>query len=122
MGSSPAGGTTPLLPIASCLILVVLEALSRAADPDGTSGCASIKPKLCLGYPWLGGRAGVKRFRPHDARRTFLTGLLDAGVDLSVAQKLAGHKLVTTTTRYDMRGDEAKREAVARVHIPFRRG
>lgn len=35
--------------------------------------------------------AGVTDITPHDFRRTFISGLIDKGVDLSTIAKLAGH-------------------------------
>ena len=64
--------------------------------------------------------AGVRDVRCHDLRRSFVSDLLDAGVDISVTAKLAGHSL-QVCSRYDRRGDEAKRKAVALLHVPYRR-
>ena len=64
--------------------------------------------------------AGVRDVRCHDLRRSFVSDLLDAGVDISVTAKLAGHSL-EVCSRYDRRGDEAKRKAVALLHVPYRR-
>jgi integrase/recombinase XerD len=53
----------------------------------------------------------VEKFTPHDLRRTFITQLLEEGVDLHTVMQLAGHSDVSTTTRYDKRDMEWQKRA-----------
>jgi site-specific recombinase XerD len=45
--------------------------------------------------------------------------LLEAGVDLAMVQKMAGHASVSTTGRYDRRDRTVQRKASASVHVPY---
>lgn len=63
--------------------------------------------------------AGVRSFTPHDLRRSCVSAMLDAGVDLATVARHAGHASPTTTQRYDRRGERALKHAAASLVVPY---
>jgi integrase len=64
--------------------------------------------------------AGVPPFTPHDMRRTYISTLLDRGVDLSIVSKLVGHASgPAITARYDRRDERAKHAAAETITVPY---
>jgi site-specific recombinase XerD len=62
-------------------------------------------------------QAGLDKCAPHDLRRTFATAMLDNGEDLITVKDAMGHASVTTTQKYDRRGEERLRKARERLNF-----
>lgn len=67
----------------------------------------------------LAHQAAIPRFTPHDCRRTHIGDKLDAKVDIVTVQKGVGHAQLSTTARYDRRGDRALAQAADSICVPF---
>lgn len=57
-------------------------------------------------------KAGIKDFRFHDFRHTFVSHLVMQGVDLKTIQELLRHKTFSMTLRYSHLSPSHKKEAV----------
>jgi integrase len=62
--------------------------------------------------------AGLRKLRPHDFRRSFVSNMLDSGVDAVTITKLTGHASVDLLRRYDRRTERAKLDAVRKLDLP----
>ena len=60
-------------------------------------------------------QAKIEPCRPHDLRRTFVTHLLEAGIDINTARQLAGHSDIQTTARYDLRDERQQKKALRKL-------
>ncbi|EAR9891355.1 tyrosine-type recombinase/integrase [Salmonella enterica subsp. enterica serovar Newport] len=79
-----------------------------ASQPLTTTGLTGILAELQQ-------TSGIARFTPHDMRRSFITRLLEQGVDINTVRQLAGHSDISTTTRYDCRGESMKISASKQI-------
>jgi len=61
-------------------------------------------------------QAHIEFCRPHDLRRTFVTKLLESGVDINTTRQLVGHTDIQTTARYDLRDEKSQKKAVKQLH------
>lgn len=61
----------------------------------------------------------IKKTTPHDMRRTFVSDLLDVGVDLATVSRMAGHEDTNTTKRYDRRSSKVMQEAAEKLDVPY---
>jgi integrase len=63
-------------------------------------------------------QAGGAPTTPHDLRRSAITGLLDAGAELTVVSELVGHSDPRTTAKYARRSDARRHAAADRLPMP----
>ena len=60
-----------------------------------------------------------KQLPPNDLRESFISHLLNTGVDIVTVGELAGIKDIRTIARYIQRGDDAKRKAAKLLRVPY---
>ncbi|WP_134131290.1 tyrosine-type recombinase/integrase [Kribbella pratensis] len=59
--------------------------------------------------------AGLRDARPHDARHTAATLLLEQGVDIRVVQEILGHSTLAVTKRYTHVTSKLAEDAAAKI-------
>lgn len=62
--------------------------------------------------------AKVAGFTTHDLRRTYVSDAIDRTGDLSAIAGQVGHASITTTAKYDRRGERAKQKVAAGITLP----
>lgn len=58
-----------------------------------------------------------EKVSPHDLRRTFATRLIASGTDIVLVQHLMGHASITTTAKYDRRGEDKMQKAMQNYEL-----
>lgn len=61
--------------------------------------------------------AGMEKCAPHDLRRTFATAMLENGEDLITVKDAMGHASISTTQKYDRRGEQRLRDARDKINF-----
>jgi site-specific recombinase XerD len=121
------GGREDLLPLTRAVRRLLAPWLRARGDAPGPllyavyRGQVVPRPLSAAGVYGIlcrrGAAAGITHFSPHDLRRSFVSHLLDRGVELRHVQTLARHAQVATTQRYDRRPLRELGAAVARLHL-----
>lgn len=116
------------VPLDSAAPILIREWIAVRGKEDGPLLCAvrkggrvtldrisgeAIRKRLLF----IAKNAGVKPFRPHDARRTYASLMLEH-TDVAVVSRMLGHNSVNVTASYDRRGEVAEVEAAGRMSLP----
>jgi site-specific recombinase XerD len=86
--------------------------MSGLVSPDPKTGKKMIPENFMWRFYWAQQKAGIPHVRFHDLRHTFVTRLIQSGVDLYKVAKLLGHRDIRTTQRYAHHYPESLRDGV----------
>lgn len=110
----------PLIALATRLLEAWLQV--RGTGPGALFRRISWKDRILDGgitdqtiYDVVRARSPLNPVSPHDLRRTFVSNLLAASLDLNAARRLAGHSSTDTTAIYDRRAEIADRLAMEKL-------
>lgn len=128
------GGKLAILPVDTKIVAPVLSKwLAVRSALLGTHTGPMIVPVTRGGHPinrrvsqgmayevitGLAARVGLEHLTPHTGRYTLCSWLLRGKIDPFTVQRLMRHKDVTTTLKYDLRGDDIMREALGGFNLP----
>ena len=126
LGGGPAGLTAGIYAAQAKLKVIMVDAglgggnLSVTHQISNFPGFPKPQPGFMLAHFMVehAKAAGVENVSPHDLRRSFVSNLLELGVDLVSTSQLCGHANVQTTARYDRRTEETKKRASKMLRIP----
>ena len=60
-------------------------------------------------------QAKIETCRTHDLRRTFVTQLFEAGIDINTTRQLVGNADIQTTAKYDLRNAKSQKKAIKQL-------
>jgi integrase len=99
------------IPINAALAVMLKELRQR--NPSPADPVLTINPSgLSRAFSILARRAGLNHVRVHDLRHTFCSTLAGNGVPIHAIKELAGHSVVTVTSRYMHLAPKAGQTAV----------
>lgn len=117
------GNKERIVPMPSALCPIIREWLLERGASEGWvfphNRDSTERPisgdNFCKRLQQLGQLAGIAHLTPHDGRRTFITTLLDKGIDIVIVASLAGHAMLETTRMYDRRHQSSQKRAVEKL-------
>ena len=96
----------------------ILAPSSPGSSGVATCGSLDHRPDGLRCHPAALREAGIARVSPHDFRRTTATVPPRGRCGPRRRSGVLGHASISTTLRYDLRGEAPKREAACRLRLP----
>ncbi|WP_169753952.1 tyrosine-type recombinase/integrase [Photobacterium aquae] len=85
--------------------------ISKSKVPTGKKISTQTINDICK---WLSQHGFHRTISPHDFRHSLATNLLSQNFDLLSVSQVLGHSSLSTTQRYDQRGEESLRQTIVR--------
>jgi len=94
------------------LNLVAKDTLSKLSKESDNVFIYSSKDSVGKAWRRVLKKIGIKGYRPHDLRHSFITDLVTNGVDFITIMEITGHKDIRMLKRYSHPSNEHKKKAV----------